>query len=108
MDGLFFGLIIMIFAGALPCIIFGYLIAIKQKRWLIAGWDETKISHPEAYAKWVGFSVLIFGVLIGLVALIWYLGLISEIGMAILLGVVSLIPIPCLLIANARYGKHGS
>ena len=52
--------------------------------------------------------MLIIGVLIGLIALIWYLGLIREIGMAILLGVVSLIPIPCLLIANARYGKHGS
>ncbi len=108
MDALFFGLIIMIFAGALPCIVFGYLIAVKQKRGLIAGWDESKISHPEAYAKWVGFSVLILGVLIGLIALIWYLKLISDIGMAIVLCAVSLIPIPCLLVANYRYGKHGS
>ena len=98
----------MIFAGALPCIAIGYLIAVKQMRGLIAGWDESKISNPEAYAKWIGYSVLILGVLIGLIAFIWYLGLVNEIGMAILLCVASLIPIPCLLVANARYGKHGS
>ena len=108
MDGLFFGLIVMVFAGALPCIILGYLIAVKQKRGLIAGWDESKISNPEAYAKLIGFSVLVLGTLIGLIALIWYFGLVNEIGMTILLCVASIIPIPCVLIANARYGKHGS
>ncbi|WP_157812656.1 hypothetical protein [Alteromonas sp. MB-3u-76] len=108
MDGLFFGLIVMVFAGALPCIILGYLIAVKQKRGLIAGWDESKISNPEAYAKLIGFSVLGLGTLIGLIAFIWYLGLVNEIGMTILLCVASLIPIPCVLVANARYGKHGS
>jgi hypothetical protein len=108
MDGLFFGLIIMIFAGALPCIIFGYLIAVKQMRGLIAGWDESKISNPEKFAKWIGYSVLTLGVLIGLIAFIWYWGLVNEIGMTILLCIVSLIPIPCLLIAKARYGEHGS
>jgi hypothetical protein len=98
----------MVFAGALPCIILGYLIAVKQMRGLIAGWDESKISNPEKFAKWIGYSVLTLGVLIGLIALIWYLGLVNEIGMTILLCVVSLIPIPCLLIAKARYGKHSS
>ena len=107
MDGLLFALIIMIVAGALPCIVLGYLIAVKQKRGLISGWDESKISHPEAYAKWVGFSVLILGVLIGLIAIIWYLGLVSEISMAILLIAVSFIPVPCLLYANAKYGTRG-
>lgn len=108
MDALFLGLIIMIFAGALPCIVLGYLIAVKQNRVLIAGWDETKISNPEAYAKWIGYSVLILGVLIGLIAFIWYLGLIGELGMVIALCAVSLLPIPCLLFAHYKYGKHGS
>ena len=108
MDGLFFGLILMVFAGALPCIILGYLIAVKQMRGLIAGWDESKISNPEAYAKLVGFSVLVLGALIGLIAFFWFLGLVDDIGMTILLCVASLIPIPCVLIANARYGKDGS
>lgn len=108
MDGFFLGFIIMIFAGALPCIALGYLIAVKQKRGLIAGWDESKISNPEAYAKWVGFSVLILGVFIGFIALIRYFGFISDIGMTMLLLAVSFVPVPCLLIANARYRTHGS
>jgi hypothetical protein len=101
------GFIIINMAVALLCITLGYLIAVKQKRGLIAGWDESKFSNPEAFAKWVGFSVLILGVLIGLIALTSYLELISENVAAMLVVVVSLLPIPCVLIASARYLKHG-
>jgi NADH:ubiquinone oxidoreductase subunit K len=103
MNGQIFGLFIMIFMGALPCIILGYLVAVKQKRGLIAGWDESKIAHPEAYAKWIGYSVLVLGILIALIAIIWSIGLIGETVFAILLAIASMIPIPCLLIANAKY-----
>ena len=95
-------------AVALLCITGGYLIAVKQKRGLIAGWDESKFSNPEAYAKWVGFSVLILGALIGLIALISYLELISKNVDVMLTFAVSLLPISCVLIANARYRTHGS
>ena len=105
MDELFFGLIIMIIFGTLPCTILGYLIAVKQIRSLIAGWDESKISNPEAYAKWIGYSLLTVGIAISGIALIWYLGVISDIGLASLLGAVTLIPILCLFIANSKYGK---
>lgn len=70
-DVLLFGSITMVLAGALPCIILGYLIAVKQMRNLIAGWDESKISNPEKFARWIGFSVLMLGVLIELIAFIW-------------------------------------
>jgi hypothetical protein len=49
--GLTLGFIIMLLAGALPCIVLGYFIAVKQQRGLISGWNESKISDPEAYAK---------------------------------------------------------
>ena len=110
MAGLTLGFIIMLLAGALPCIVLGYFIAVKQQRGLISGWNESKISDPEAYAKWVGYSVLGLGVCIGIIAFIWYIGLIDEISMTVSLIVASLIPIPCLVIANQKYArrKHDS
>jgi hypothetical protein len=103
MSGQIFGIFIMILLGALPCIVLGYLVAVKQKRNLIAGWDESKISHPEAYAKWIGYSVLVLGVLIGLIAISWYIGLIGDSGMTLSLAVSSMLPIPCLIIAHVKY-----
>lgn len=106
MDNLILGLIILFFAGALPCIVFGYLIAVKQKRGLIAGWDESKISNPRAYANLIGYGVLLLGIVISAIGCAWYLGLTDEIGMTVALIVASLIPIPCVVIANKKYGKH--
>jgi hypothetical protein len=108
MDGKFLGLFIMVLFGALPCIVLGYLIAVKQKHGLIAGWDESKISNPTAFGKWVGFSVLALGVCIGLIGVVWFFGLLNEIHMTIALALVSIIPIPCLIIATKRYKQHGS
>lgn len=105
MNELFFGLIVMTIFGTLPCTILGYLIAVKQIRSLIAGWDESKISNPAAYAKWLGYSVFAVGIAIGGISIIWYLGVISEIKLAVLLGTVTLIPIQCLFIANSKYAK---
>ncbi|MBD3586077.1 hypothetical protein HHX48_10035 [Salinimonas sp. HHU 13199] len=108
MDDLLLGCLIMLFAGSLPCIVVGYLIAVKQKRNLIAGWDESKISQPEAFAKWLGYSVLLLGVLIGLIAVAWFVGAINEMGLTSLLLVASLIPIPCFIVAKVKYGASGS
>ena len=100
------GLIILFFGGALPCIVLGYLIAVKQKRGLIAGWDKSKVSNPTAFAKLIGYSVLFLGIAIFVIGLAWYMGLIDEIGMAVALIIASLIPIPCVVIANKKYANH--
>ena len=105
MDWLLAGGIILILFGASPCIFLGYLIAVKQKHSLIAGWDESRISDPKRYASVVGYSVLVLGILLGLIAIAWYLSLIGEIQMTIALLVSSLIPLPCLVYANNKYGK---
>lgn len=78
MDEKFIGIIIIILFGALPCIVLGYLIAVKQMHGLIAGWNESKVSNPVAFGKWVGFSVLVDGLCIAGTGLVWYLGLINE------------------------------
>jgi len=108
MDKQILGLIILFFGGALPCIVLGYLIAIKQKRGLIAGWDKSKVSNPAAFAKLIGYSVLFLGIAIFVIGLAWYFGLTGEIGMTVTLIIASLIPILCVVIANKKYRNHDS
>lgn len=108
MDEKFIGIIIIILFGALPCIVLGYLIAVKQMHGLIAGWNESKVSNPVAFGKWVGFPVLVVGLCIAGTGLVWYLGLINENQMTFLLAIASVIPIPCLIVAIFKYKKRGS
>ncbi len=108
MDEFTLALLIMLFAVAFPCILGGYLIAIKQKRHLISGWDEAKISNPEAYAKLLGNGLFLLGLLIAIIAFVWYVGLVDEIGMTIALLLASLVPIPFIVIANKKYKSHVS
>ncbi|GAB5387023.1 MAG: hypothetical protein Alis3KO_41460 [Aliiglaciecola sp.] len=108
MDEFTLALVIILMTGALPCMFIGYLIAVKQKRGLIAGWDESKISNPKAYAQLIGYGVFILGILLGVVAIFWHQGLVSEIGLAIGLFLVSLVPIPFLVLANKKYKSHVS
>lgn len=106
MDKFTLGLIILFFGGTLPCIVLGYLIAVKQKRELIAGWDKSKVFNPKAFATLIGYSVLFLGIAIFIIGFAWYLGLTDDIGMTIALIIASLIPIPCVVIANKKYANH--
>lgn len=82
-------LVIMILGCALPLIICGYLVAVKEMRNLISGWDETKCSHPKAFGRAIGYSCMRLGIFIGLIAIAWYLKAISETTMAITLIIVT-------------------
>ncbi|MDR7119105.1 DUF3784 domain-containing protein [Rheinheimera soli] len=105
MDNMWAGVAILIVAGALPCIISGYLIAVKQQRHLIAGWNESKISNPVAYARLVGFSVLLLGVAIMLIAAGLALQLLTENQLVICLLAVSVLPVIAAVAAYFRYRK---
>ena len=41
MEKVWLASVIMLVAGALPGIVFGYLIAVKQQWSMISGWDES-------------------------------------------------------------------
>lgn len=103
MDEFTLALLIMLFAGAFPSVLGWYLIAIKQKRHLISGFDEAKISHPEAYAKLVGNGLFVMGLLIAGIATCWYLGLVDEIGMTAALLIATFVPILFVVVANKKY-----
>lgn len=99
------GPLILFFVGALPCIGLGYMISVKRVYSLISGWDESKVSDPESYAKMIGGSVLGMGVCFALLSVIWWLQIISVYAMVIVLTVVSFAPIPFMIYANKKYKK---
>ena len=97
--------LVMLFAGALPCILFGYLIAIKRKWHLIAGWDESKVTNPAAFANMVGGSILFEGITLSAISIAEGTGVISDTIMISALLAIVMIPIVVLIIATRRYRK---
>lgn len=93
------------FTGALPLITIGLIIALKNKRHWINGVDQTKLTDPEGFGKFVGNSISITGVLVFLIALLLYLQLIGVLVFASLLVIVSILPLPCLYIAKNKFSK---
>ena len=47
MEKVWLAVLIMLVAGALPGIVFGYLIAVKQQWSMIAGWEQNKLSREQ-------------------------------------------------------------
>ncbi len=97
--------LIIFIAGVLPCTVLGYLIAIKQKRTLFAGWDENRVSDPKAFAGIVGWSLILMSLALAAVTLFWAVGGASELEFITSLLVVSLIPAVCLIYAKRKYGR---
>ena len=102
------GALIMILGGFIPCAFFGYLIGVKQIRGLTAGWDESKISSPEIFAKLIGYSLIATGVGIGILALFVWQQAISEGTLIMLLVLLSALPVIAAIYGNIRYGVRGN
>lgn len=51
-------LFLMFIFVVFPCGILGYLISIKQQRYLIAGWNDEKYKDPEKAAAVIGRSMI--------------------------------------------------
>lgn len=99
-----FFLILLLILVSLPAIILGYLIAVKQKRQLMPGWDDSTTDNPEAFARLIGGGVLFMGMLIAFIATGKGVGVISDGLFMFGLVVASLAPTPCLIIAHGKYG----
>jgi len=56
--------ILFLVSGA-PFLFCGYLIAIKKKTSIIAGWDDSNIKDPHSYAKVFGWTGILIGSLLG-------------------------------------------
>jgi hypothetical protein len=91
------------FAGALPLLIIGFLVSVKNKRHWINGVDQSKLKDLEGFGKFIGNSISVTGILIFLVAIFLYLELIGYLVFSILLVVISILPLPCLYVAKNKF-----
>ena len=92
-----------VFVAALPLILLGYLVAFRQKRHWINGVDQSKLSNPDAFGKFVGNSITVTGMLIILITIFLYLKVIGMLIFAVSLVVVSFLPLPSLYYAKRKY-----
>jgi hypothetical protein len=108
MDNTFLIVIIFIVTGAIPCIVLGYLIAIKQKRTLISGWDDALVSNPKLVAQIIGHSVTILGIIIAIAVISTATGYLTftQSGVALCFGVC--LPLLASLYTYIRYSVDRS
>ena len=105
MSGSGIATLIVICTAIVPCVVLGYLIIVKQKRNLIAGWDESKIFSPQEFASIVGWSLIVLAFFLTAVIVLWGMGSISESEFAFYLFVVSTIPLVGVVYARRKYVK---
>ena len=105
MEGIQTASIIILLAAVLPGLVLGYLTAIKQKRNLIAGWDEKKVSNPEAFSRAVGYSLIAMGMFLGILLLIAQSVAFSASTFALLAMLPTVIPAFGVVYAKSKYSK---
>jgi hypothetical protein len=86
----------------------GYLIAFKQKLDLINGVDFSALTNRAAFANYVGYSILLTGLLMAAVGLLFYLQFVGVIGYLIGIFIVSMLPLPAFLHAKAKFTKKST
>lgn len=52
----------------LPFLACGYLVAIKKKTSIIAGWDDKNVKDPESYARVFGWTGILCGLFLAIMA----------------------------------------
>ncbi len=97
------GGLIVFFTAVLPCFICGYLIAVKGRRNLISGWDDSKFSNPESASKIIGLSLILMAALLALVTILWCTQLITEVVLIYFIVTISLVPILALIYVKNRF-----
>ncbi|WP_085299324.1 hypothetical protein [Cognaticolwellia mytili] len=70
--------VFILFVAVFPCGIFGYLIAFKERRGLISGFNDKSFSNPKAFGKNVGISLILFSISLAFIAYLWHLGDVTE------------------------------
>ncbi|MCF2947056.1 hypothetical protein L0668_02985 [Paraglaciecola aquimarina] len=103
MNDLFFIALLTAILGGLPLIFVGYQIAINNKRHWINGADQSVMSNPEGFGKYVGYSILVTGLLILLVSSLLYAQVFGYLGFGVAIMIISLLPLPCFFKAKQKY-----
>jgi hypothetical protein len=102
-DNTFLIAIVFIVTCALPCIVIGCLVAFKQKRILIAGWDDKLVTNPKLVAQIIGHSVTTLGIITAIAAISAAVGYLTftHAGIAVCFGIT--LPLLASLYTTIRY-----
>ena len=101
MEQLFLVFIIIVFAVAIPLILLGLWFYSEKSHQFING--RAKITNINQYAKNVGNSFILTGLLIICVTLLFYLQNISVTSFAVIISVTSLLPLPFVIYTHKKY-----
>ncbi|MBT1452437.1 hypothetical protein KJ365_16260 [Glaciecola sp. XM2] len=99
----FIAFLAVTFTAALPLVGIGYCISVKNKRHWINGVDQSKLSDPEGFGRYVGNSIMVTGLLFFIIAALLGFEIIGLVAFALGLTVVSFLPLPCLFMAMKKY-----
>jgi len=104
MDEFTLGGIIVLFTAVLPCLVLGYLIAFHDRRGLISGWSDSKVSNPESGGKIIGISLMVMAILLGGITTLWIIQFFTETELIYYLLPSTLIPVVASVYVKVKYG----
>jgi hypothetical protein len=103
----FVALFLIVF-GALPCFISGFFMAIKQKRGLIASWNDNWFSDPVKAANILGYSMFVCSFILLLSSISLWLKLIIAAQLQYFFILLALVLMGSFAYIKLKYGKGSS
>lgn len=97
--------IVLILGFSIPGMIFGYLIAVKQRLDLLSGMNKFSFSNPNAYARSVGYSLFLLGLLSGITGIVWSAGIVTLTSVIAPYSILILMAIPCVAAIHRNSGR---
>lgn len=89
--------------SGLALVILGYLISVKQRLNLINGVDFSKLTDAVSFAKYLGNSIAITGILMLILGLAVYFKWVGLVGYSLIIMAICIIPLPAFMIAKNKY-----
>ena len=98
--------VIFVVGAAIPCMVFGYLIAVKQKRTLINSWNDENCTNPRLAAQIIGFNLVLTGMIIACAVIAGATGVLTLSGVGICFGVAVVLPLLANFYAEMKFFHH--
>ena len=101
---LFLGVVTAV--SGLVLVMLGYLISVKQRLNLINGVDFSRLTDAVSFAKYLGNSIVITGVLMLFLGLAFYFRVVGIVGYSLIVMAICIIPLPAFVVAKNKYTKR--
>ena len=98
--------VIFVVGAAIPCMVFGYLIALKQKRTLINSWNDENCTNPRLAAQIIGFNLVLTGMIIACAVIAGATGVLTLSGVGICFGVPVVLPLLANFYGEMKFCNH--